>query len=168
MMFSSQIWKTGLQSKKSTGDPMKLLNNLKPGAEKFWLQLLAGLMWSGVGVMLIRFAWRWLTEVELSTEVLLLIAGLTLATAIYFWGFSKLAGKNIQRIEAIPNQKPCLFAFQAWTSYPLVIVMIAMGIYLRVYSSFPHQLLAITYLGIGGGLFGSSLHYYAHLFNKTM
>ena len=123
---------------------MDSLYKIKPGAQKFWLQLLAGLMWSGVGVMLIRFAWRWLVEVELSTEVLLLIAGLALASAIYLWGFSKLAGKNIRRIEAIPNPKPCLFAFQAWTSYPLVAVMIAMGIYLRVYSSFPHPLLAMT------------------------
>ncbi len=146
---------------------MNVLNKLKPAVKKFWLQLLAGLMWSAVGVMLIRFAWRWLVEVELTTEMLLLFAGLVLAGAIYFWGFSKLAGKNIRRIEAIPGQKPCLFAFQAWTSYPLVAVMIAMGIYLRVYSSFPHQLLAITYLGIGGGLFGSSLHYYAHLFNTN-
>jgi hypothetical protein len=38
----------------------------------------------------VRFAWRWLAEVELSTEVLLLIAGLALAATIYFWGFSKL------------------------------------------------------------------------------
>ena len=147
---------------------MKLLHKFKPAVKKSWLQLLAGLMWSGVGLMLIRFAWRWLVEVELSTEVVLLIAGLILAAAIYFWGFSKLAGKNIRRIEAIPNQKPCLFAFQAWTSYPLVAVMIAMGIYLRVYSSFPHPLLAIAYLGLGGGLFGSSLHYYGHLFNRQV
>jgi hypothetical protein len=144
---------------------MDLLYKLKPAAKKFWLQLLAGLMWSGVGLMLFFIARRWLTEVELPTEVLLLIAGLLLAAAIYFWGFSKLASKNIHRIEALP-QKPCLFAFQAWTSYPLVAVMIAMGIYLRVYSSFPHALLAITYIGLGGGLFGSSLHYYAHLFSR--
>ena len=144
---------------------MDVLYKLKPAVKKFWLQLLAGLMWSGVGLMLFFIARRWLVEVELSTEVLLLIAGLLLAAAIYFWGFSKLASKNIHRIEALP-QKPCLFAFQAWTSYPLVAVMIAMGIYLRVYSSFPHALLAITYIGLGGGLFGSSLHYYAHLFNR--
>lgn len=145
---------------------MDFMYKLKPAAEKFWLQLAAGLMWSGVGVMLIRFAWRWLAEVEHTTEVLLLIAGFVLAAAIYFWGFSKLAGKNIRRIETLPGQKPCLFAFQAWTSYPLVAVMMGMGIYLRMYSSFPHQLLAITYLGIGGGLLGSSLHYYAHLLDK--
>lgn len=142
---------------------MNSLQKYKPGVRKFWLTLLAGLMWSGVGVMLFMISLRWLKEVDLSTDVLLLVAGLSLAAAIYFWGFSRLAGKNIRRIDALSEQKPCLFAFQAWTSYPLVAVMIAMGIYLRVYSSFPHSLLAITYIGIGGGLFGSSLHYYAHV-----
>lgn len=146
---------------------MNSLHKYKPGARKFWLQLLAGLMWSGVGVMLFSISLRWLKEVDLSTDVLLVVVGLLLAAAIYFWGFSKLAGKNIRRINAIPEQKPCLFAFQAWTSYPLVAVMIAMGIYLRVYSSFPHSLLAITYIGIGGGLFGSSLHYYAHMLESS-
>jgi len=145
---------------------MNSLRKMKPAAKKPWLQLLAGLMWSGVGVMLFAISMRWLKEVTLSMDAVLIVVGLLLASAIYFWGFSKLAGKNIRRIEALPNQKPCLFAFQAWTSYPLVAVMIAMGIYLRVYSSFPHSLLAITYIGIGGGLFGSSLHYYAHLFNR--
>ena len=142
---------------------MNSLQKYKPGVRKFWLTLFAGLMWSGVGVMLFSISWRWLKEVDLSTDVLLVVVGLLLAAAIYFWGFSKLAGKNIRRIDSIPEQKPCLFAFQAWTSYPLVAVMIAMGIYLRVYSSFPHSMLAITYIGIGGGLFGSSLHYYAHV-----
>jgi hypothetical protein len=145
---------------------MEFLHTLKPAAKKFWLQLLAGLVWSGVGLMLFMISWRWLAEVDLPIEALEILAGLALAGGIYAWGFSKLAGKNIRRIEALPAQKPCLFAFQAWTSYPLVAVMIAMGIYLRVYSSFPHPVLAITYIGIGGGLFGSSLHYYAHLFNR--
>lgn len=145
---------------------MNSIYKYKPGARKFWLQLLAGLMWSSVGLMLFSISWRWLVEVDLSMEVALIFTGLLLAGIIYLWGFSKLAGKNIRRIDAIPNQKPCLFAFQAWTSYPLVAVMIAMGIYLRVYSSFPHPLLAITYIGIGGGLFGSSIHYYTHIFDK--
>ena len=146
---------------------MNSLYRYKPGARKFWLTLLAGLMWSSVGLMLFSISLRWLKEVDLFTDVLLVVGGLLLAAAIYFWGFSKLAGKNIRRIDAIPVQKPCLFAFQAWTSYPLVAVMIAMGIYLRVYSSFPHSLLAITYIGIGGGLFGSSLLYYTHVLESS-
>ena len=92
-----------------------------------------------------------------------ILAGLTLAAGIYTVGFSRLAKKNIRRICDLPGRKVCLFAFQAWTSYPLVAFMIGLGIYLRRYSSFPKPMLAILYLGIGSALFASSLHYFAHI-----
>ena len=95
--------------------------------------------------------------------ILLVLAGLLLATGIYFLGFSKLARKNINRIRGLKGEKVCLFAFQGWTSYPLVAFMISVGIYLRAYSTFPKSMLAILYLGIGGGLFSASLHYFAHI-----
>jgi hypothetical protein len=41
--------------------------------------------------------------------------------------------------------------------------MISLGIYLRVYSPIPKPALAIFYIGIGGSLFLSSLHYYARV-----
>ncbi len=53
-------------------------------------------MWSDLGLMPVRLEWRWLTEVELSTEVILIIAGLLLTAAIYFLGFARLAGKSIR------------------------------------------------------------------------
>jgi hypothetical protein len=136
---------------------------LYPAVSKFWLHLLAGVMWSGVGVMLIAIASRWLGLVSLLQAVLLVLAGLALAAAIYFFGFSKMALKNVRRINAYLQERVCLFAFQRWTSYPLVLFMVSLGIYLRIYSPFPKPLLAILYFGIGGGLFLSSLHYYAQL-----
>ena len=91
------------------------------------------------------------------------MAGILLAAAICLFGFSKLAHRNIDRIQALESEKVCLFAFQSWTSYPLVAFMVSLGIYLRVYSPFPKPLLAILYIGIGGGLFLSSLSYFAHI-----
>lgn len=41
--------------------------------------------------------------------------------------------------------------------------MISLGIYLRIYSPFPKPLLAILYLGIGGGLLSASLHYFVNI-----
>ena len=41
--------------------------------------------------------------------------------------------------------------------------MMTLGIYLRTYSPIPKPLLAILYLGIGGGLLTSSLHYFANI-----
>jgi hypothetical protein len=134
----------------------------KPAVRKVWLHFSAGLVWFGVGLMLIGFASRWLKSVVLFTMLLLVTAGMLLAIVIYFFGFSKLAKKNIKRINDLKGEKVCLFAFQAWTSYPLVLFMIFLGIYLRIYSSFPKPLLAILYLGIGGGLLSASLHYFAH------
>lgn len=140
-----------------------LLRKFNPAVSLVWLLFLAGLVWLGVGLMLIGFASRWLKPVVISSRLLLVTAGLLLATAIYLFGFSKLARKNIQRINGMKGDKACLFAFQQWTSYPLVFFMIFLGIYLRVYSPLPKPLLAILYLGIGGGLFSSSLHYFADI-----
>jgi len=138
----------------------KFLNRFNPAVGKIWLQLAAGLMWSGVGGMLIAFASRWLKLVNWVTLLLLILAGLLLGAAIYLFGFSKLARKNIRRIDSLAKQRNCIFAFQEWKTYPLVVFMIALGIYLRVYSPIPKPLLAILYLGIGFSLLASSIHYY--------
>jgi hypothetical protein len=142
---------------------LSLSPKFKPGVGKLWLHLCAGVLWLGVGLMLDEFAARWLQPVERPRMLLLVVAGLSLAGAIYSFGFSKLARKNIQRIRSLPGRRVCLFAFQAWTSYPLVALMIALGIYLRRYSDFPKPLLAVLYLGIGSALFAASLHYFAHI-----
>ena len=138
----------------------KFLNRFNPAVGKIWLQLAAGLMWSGVGGMLIAFASRWLNLVDRLTLLLLILGGLLLGAAIYLFGFSKLARKNIRRIDSLSKPRNCIFAFQEWKTYPLVGFMIALGIYLRVYSPIPKPLLAILYLGLGFSLFASSFHYY--------
>jgi len=94
----------------------------------------------------------------------MVIIGMVFAISIYAFGFSKLAKKNIDRIDAIDCDKPCIFAFQEWTSYPLIAVMISLGIFLRVYSPIPKIYLAAMYIGIGGSLFLASLHYYYRVF----
>ena len=120
-------------------------------------------MWSGVGLMLGNLAYGWLLAVAWPQVFWMTLAGLMLALAIHYLGFSKLAKKNIRRITAMPGEKVCIFAFQEWTSYPLVVVMIGLGLTLRNYLPIPKPYLAILYIGIGGGLFLSSLLYYQHL-----
>lgn len=139
---------------------MEQISKWTPAARKIWLHLTAGIMWSGVGIMLLVFAATWLEPVHSWMLVLLLFAGLILAAGIYFFGFSKLASNNVQRIIKIPRERVCLFAFQKWTSYPLVLVMVAMGIYLRRYSPIPKPDLAVLYIGLGASLLASSFQYY--------
>lgn len=132
------------------------------------LHLLAGLMWSGVGIMLGTFAYQWLKSLPTLPLLLLALTGLLLASLIYIFGFSKLAKKNIHRIQRLSGKRHSIFSFQRWTSYPLVIVMVSLGIYLRKYSPIPKPVLGAMYIGIGGGLFSSSMHYYTHLWKHSI
>ena len=142
---------------------MSPLERLKPAASKPWLIASAGIMWSGVGLMLCSLAYGWLLPVAFPPVLWMTLAGVLLASAIYHIGFSKLAKKNIQRITDMAGDKICIFAFQEWTSYPLVVVMIGLGISLRNFLPIPKPYLASLYIGIGGGLFLSSLYYYLYL-----
>jgi len=136
-----------------------------PTVNKSWLYLVAGLLWTAVGVMLLSLAVGWLRPLGLAQSLPYGFAGFLLALAFYFLSFSKLAGRNVGRIEQIGSEKTGLFAFQAWKSYPLIVFMIALGITLRHYTLIPKPFLAIVYMGVGGGLFLSSLRYYGHLWN---
>jgi hypothetical protein len=139
---------------------MDWIKKFKPGVAKDWLQLTAGLMWTGVGIFLVSLAVEWIFSPEVESPWLYWLPGAALAYLIFQFGFSKLARKNSQRIDSLPVEKPCLFAFQAWHSYPLILLMIGLGITLRKFSPIPKPLLGILYIGIGGGLGISSFYYY--------
>lgn len=144
------------------------LQKLKPAATKSWLYFTAGIMWSAVGIFLNSLAFGWLQSVQLSRAVPLSLLGALLGFTIYYFGFSNLADKNIERIHDINNDKVCLFAFQQWHSYPLVAFMISLGVYLRVYSLIPKPYLAIMYIGIGVSLFLASFHYYKQIIEERI
>jgi len=136
-------------------------NRIKPAVSKCLLIALAGLMWSTVGVMLCSMAYYWLKEVDWLTALPLGFFGIILSLAVYRFGFSGIAKKNIDRICLLP-ERGCIFAFQAWKSYIIIALMIALGIILR-HSPIPKHYLAIVYTTIGGALLLSSLHYYRRL-----
>ncbi|MCB9442616.1 MAG: hypothetical protein H6669_00150 [Ardenticatenaceae bacterium] len=136
---------------------------IKPAVGKGWLFLTAGLMWTAVGIFLNSLAFGWLKLLDWRHVFPFALAGLALAMAIYAFGFSGFADKNIRRIHNIPARKVCLFAFQQWHSYPLVAFMISLGIFLRHYSPNPKPCLAVLYIGIGGSLFLASFHYYKQI-----
>lgn len=139
---------------------------MNPVVEKKYLYGLAGLMWSGVGIMLMVLAYTWLSTIDFAQEVLFVAIGIVIALAAYRFGFLHLATKNINRITKMQAQKVCVFAFQKWRSYFLIVLMIALGITLRKYSGIPKPYLAILYIGMGGALLLSSLHYHATLVSR--
>jgi hypothetical protein len=139
---------------------MEWIKKLKPGVPKNWLLLTAGLMWTAVGTYLISLALEWVFAPTVKSPWNYWLPGIGLAYLIFQFGFSRLASKNSLRINNHPEEKPCLFAFQEWHSYPLVLFMIGLGITLRKFTPIPKPLLGIMYMGIGGGLGLASFLYY--------
>ncbi len=135
--------------------------NLTPSVPRRRLLLLAGLLWSLAGASLIFTACFWLAELDWPISTVGGFVGLGGGFCIYRLGFSRIAVKNIRRIDLQPNQV-CLFAFQAWRSYLLIALMMLLGYTLRQ-SHLPRLVLAIIYSAIGTGLSLSSLLYYERL-----
>ncbi len=133
------------------------VQRLKPAVGKEILVLLSGVLWILVGLMLLNYARQWLMALGGGAAVALAVAGLCFSLIIHHFGFLRVVDKNLGRI--LPMQgKRCLFAFQSWKSYLIVVVMIAMGIGLR-HSPIPKPYLSVLYIGIGLALILSSLRY---------
>ena len=89
------------------------LRKFTPRADKKVLIFLAGLMWCGVGVMLIRYAVTWLSIVSITEQIIFYVIGFSAALLIHLYGFSKIADKNLRRL--LPMEvKKCVFSFMTW------------------------------------------------------
>ncbi len=136
------------------------LHRYKPAVGRPVLLLLAGGMWTVVGVGLVHLAWTWLADLDFE-QALLRFAGAGAASVVIAWlGFLRIVDKNLGRLPT--RGKRCLFGFISWKSYLIVVVMVAMGIGLR-HSAIPKHWLAMVYIAIGGALALSSLRYWRAL-----
>lgn len=155
------MYVTGIFTEKDMG-----FSKLRPAVSLNWLFATAGVTWTAVGIILCLMAYHWLEAIILKRSIFLGMTGLILSLVIFYFGFSKVAMKNIERLSQFQD-KVCFFAFQAWKSYLIIAVMAAMGAFLR-HSSIPKQYLAVIYLAIGGALILSSFRYYVHLLNRRI
>ena len=133
------------------------IRKFTPSVDKRILVLLAGLMWCGVGIMLVRFAVIWLSPLGIRGAGIYFAGGFLAAMPIHHFGFLKIADKNLSRLLPLTERK-CLFSFMTWKSYIIVLVMVSMGIALR-HSALPKRYLSILYNGIGLALFLSGIRY---------
>jgi uncharacterized protein with PQ loop repeat len=138
-----------------------IISKFKPETPVHWLVAAAGVMWSAVGILMLRLACGWICALVLRRAVVSGLSGMTGALFAYHFIFSKIARKNLDRISLFP-QKACFFAFQAWKSYFIILFMIALGMLLR-HSDIPIEYLAVLYVTIGGALLLSSRLYYVRL-----
>jgi len=134
------------------------MEKLKPQVSRHWLFALAGVMWTGVGVMLIWRAWTWLSQMDAIWFWGILLSGGIIAISFYYFMFTKTVRKNILRICGLPDPVGIL-AFNSPKGYVLIVFMIGLGIALR-HSPLDRRILAVVYVGMGGALFLASLHFY--------
>lgn len=137
---------------------------LNPAISRRWLLIIAGGIWSGVGLLLCTRAYIWFSVFGLVKAIPHESVAVILAAAGYSTGFSRIARRNIRRIGDLPA-KACLFAFTAWRGYLIIGSMVTLGILLRN-SSFPKQYLAVLYGAMGGSLILSSFLFYLE-FSRT-
>jgi tellurite resistance protein TehA-like permease len=123
--------------------------------------IVAGLAWSGAGLMLLSWAVRWLEATPLVLASVLAVVGTAIAVGAWFALFRRLARTNVARLEAAPRLA-CVFGFQPIKSYLIMGAMIALGVTLR-HSTLPRPELAVVYLAIGGALLLASFSYYNNL-----
>lgn len=123
--------------------------------------MLAGVVWTMVGLGLCTVSVYWLAVTDGNRTVPLII-GIMAGIPIYYFGFSRLVIKNRARIEkqSPGKDKICLFSFQSWRNYIIIVVMMAMGYTLR-HLGISRNYLVPVYMAIGVGLFLSSLLYYS-------
>jgi hypothetical protein len=138
------------------------IRKFTPGVDKRFLVLMAGLMWCGVGVMLVRFAVSWLSLLTEKEQIFYYTAGFIAAMPIHHFGFLKIADTNLNRLMPL-TEKKCLFSFITWRSYIIILMMVSMGLVLR-HSSLPKRYLSILYNGIGLALFLSGIRYFRFFF----
>jgi hypothetical protein len=133
------------------------LKRIIPLVDKKILVLLSGLMWCGVGIMLIHYAITWISVYPEKEEILFYSAGFLAAMPIHHFGFLRIADKNLKRLLQF-TAKRNVFSFMTWKSFFIVIVMVSMGIGLR-HSAIPKRYLSVLYNGIGLALFLSGIRY---------
>ncbi len=137
-------------------------SRLRPAVNRKWLIIISALMWSSVGIFLNILAYNWLNSFNNTQLIIIISIGLLAGWVIAQFGFGNIANKNIDRILAYPKDV-CVFAFQEWKSYILIIFMMSLGVFLRTTDLLPKYLLAPMYIGIGTALFLASFKYYRNL-----
>jgi hypothetical protein len=124
----------------------------EPAVRRTTLVRSAAVVWTAVGLYLSARAVVWFRAAPRS---ILLPAALALGLGFVKgrFVFAKLARRNIARIRELSphKEKICIFAFQAYESYALIIAMMGLGIVLR-HSRLDRTILAVVYLAIGSAL----------------
>ncbi len=133
----------------------QFLESYKPKARVLTHLLVAALVWSLVGLMLIVRGSIYAVRPYGWIGLLYCLPALILGLAKAKWILDKTAHKIINRIESRGDHK-CIGGFISIKNYFLIMAMVFLGITLRTSGWFPPWVVSTVYVAIGAGLMFSS------------
>ena len=116
------------------------------------LLLIAGIIWCVAGAMVSRIGLPLLWDLGLTQRILYPLA-VVVFLIFYFLIFSRLVVKHTKRIRERPEQRLPFWNFFDTSSYIVMVVMMAGGMWLRLAHIIPNWMIAFFYSGLGIALF---------------
>ncbi|MEN8200553.1 MAG: hypothetical protein ABFR63_10835 [Thermodesulfobacteriota bacterium] len=138
------------------------LLRLKPGASRSVHLLVAALLWTGIGLLLLSRGTVWLNTID---RLWLVLPALILGTLKSLFMLDRSARKTIHRILSF-GDKRCIGGVYSIKTWILVLVMMFTGCLLRN-SSLPKEFLGLFYVSIGWGLLFSSRNAWSAWLQKS-
>ncbi|HLO17294.1 MAG TPA: hypothetical protein VK206_20850 [Anaerolineales bacterium] len=116
------------------------------------LMLIAGMIWCVAGAMVSGIGLPLLWNLGFTQLILYPLAGLVFLI-FYFLIFSRLVAKHTKRIRERPEQRLPFWNFFDASSYVVMVIMMAGGMWLRLAHILLNWMIAFFYSGLGIALF---------------
>jgi len=141
------------------------LDYLTPRVSKHYLLLVAALVWTFAGGMLLFRGFTINNPLPSHWEMELLscvVAGLLFFKLL----FNRISEKHVLRIENLSNERPLIFSFFNLKSYLMMFGMISLGITLRKTGVISPEYLSFMYVTMGIPLLISSFRFYSAFYKS--
>jgi hypothetical protein len=134
------------------------MRGIIPRVRRQYLFFLAGVFWTIAGLVLCLRGTLWLKALPFEVAFVLVAGSAFIAVVGYYFGFSKIVLRNVDRIQTMP-ERANLFAFTAIRGYVMIGMMMTVGITLRN-STIPKYYLIVPYFAMGAVLLIGSTRFY--------
>ena len=122
------------------------------------LILIAGMVWCVAGAMVSGVGLPLLWNLGFTRLILYPLAGV-IFLIFYFLIFSRLVNKHTERIRERPEQRLPFWNFFDTSSYVVMVIMMAGGMWLRLAHILPNWIIAFFYSGLGIALFSCGVRF---------
>jgi len=143
------------------------MNRFLPRVSKRYLILVAAMVWTFAGGMLLfrGFTTTHSQETHWTIKVVFCIVG---GLLFYRAMFDRISSKHVNRIKMMEIERPVIFSFFNLKSYLMMFSMITMGITLRLSGLVSPVHLAMVYVTMGIPLLMSSFRFYYTFFTSQI